>query len=747
MDDGKRNGTKVARPGLSADASAGLETFDPYPTVIDPTALAERPPDFPPDAAPYDLVRADRADQPIEFTAQMTAGVHIFWRYRVYINGQTDSVEHPVTEADIADRTFHIVITPDRFPSSETYSLQYDCKSPLEDEWSNRSSPHFFTIDREMPGYPGRPGKLIVDADVVEEGLNHDNMAELGGVLRALVPPYTGRIHGDSIVGILRHGTGSTIVETEPRRIPYGETDEPLEFEFTRAMFDAVGDGSIFLEYQVTDMAGNGPRESAILVLSVFLTDGIDDLKMPRIPLLEDNGVIGESDARTPVEVLIPGHDGLQPLDEIVVLWGSRRLSRLLPGEDPSGEIAVRITIPFVDVLASWVEADKDAAGGAHVAVNYEVYRASRLVGRPASDTVARVNLSQAGGADPFPETVENEGLGKAVVRHSRWQSGERENYIPDTSIQENHTYVVPWFVRNADGDVTGESAFMQGDSIVCLYGGSSWGSIHIVTNAEAVAKVDLELPLPWEKVAAEGSGMHDIAYATSRRIPADGIFNSNWSSLGLVEAEASGDLPGGGKPLPKAYFDAENVIGSRIAKSGHAPVIVPAYREMQVGDVVRVHVTADHWLPNESEIGKPVLNAEWGGLNDINSTSEQGCERRLTEADIGRDIVFEWPARNVQSVWPYGRARIQYRVTRADGTHTVTSPLGEDCIVDTSSSAGPPARETYEQSDPPSIPTVIAEAKVSRRRGEAAVNELARHFGNGRARLRFRRASKKTEP
>ncbi|VVE72597.1 hypothetical protein PAN31117_04451 [Pandoraea anapnoica] len=743
--DMRRTDTKAAREAVPTGRSAGPETFDPYPTVIDPTALADRPPDFPPDAAPYDLVRADKADQPIEFTAPMTAAVHIFWLYRVYINGQSDSVEYPVTEADIADRTFHIVVTPDRYPDSETYNLQYDCKSQLEDEWSRLSPPHFFTIDRESPG-PSRPSRPILDPDLLEEGLNHDKMDELGGVVRALIPNYGGRIHGDSIVGLLnRPGDPSRTVKTEPKRIPYGETNEPFEIEFPRAMFEAIGDGMIMVQFQVTDMAGNVSLESAAAPLEVFLTDVIDDLKVPRIPALESSQIIDELLARRNVELLISGHDRLEVHDLVVVQWGSLRYSRRLSGDDPSGEVAMRLTIPYGDVLASWVEADKDAVGSAVVAVNYEIYRASQLVGRPASDTLARINLSQAGGADPFPQTPENEALGKPVVRHSRWQSGERENYIPDTSIQENHTYVVPWFVRNADGDVTGESAFVQGDGIICLYGGSSFGSVHEVTSAEVIAKVDLELPLPWEKVAAEGSGMQDIAYATSRRIPAEAIFNSNWSPLGRVEAEASGDLPGGGKPLPTAHFDTEHVIGSRVARTGHASVIVPPYGDMQVGDVVRVHVTAHHWVPQESTLGEPVLNAEWGGPSGVNPTSGHAYERRLTEADIGRDIAFEWPERHIQWVWPYGRARIQYCVTRADGTHIVTSPLGEDCIIDMSGNAGPPAQDTQTQRDPPSFQTVIAEAKVSRNRGAAAANEFARRFCTSRAQLRFRRASTKT--
>lgn len=726
-------------PPVVQAASAPSKRFGNMPEV-DPAALAPRPDDFPPDAFPYNLVLASWKDDPLDFHVPVLPEMIAGWFYKVSLDGDMRPEQLVMTPEDMAAGFFTITLPAEDRPVSDTYNLQYVCRSQFDDEWNPITPPYFFTIDYLAPGRPF-PGELELPEGVAEEGLTSGRLEELGDVLPCEVPSYTDRIHGDTLVGVLTNVGSEVTVELEPYTIPYRQADEPLFLNVSREQLLALGDGLIWAQYRITDLAGNVSVLSAPVDFELFLTGGIDNLEPPLVPLHEDDSVIDEADARTPVDVHIPGHPDIQFADTVVVLWGSRQQPPVVfDGPDSDIDVILEIPVPYGDVLGEWAEADQDADGNATIIVNYVVYRAGREVGRPRDGTPVKVNLSQAGGEDPDPDTPENEALGRPIVRHSQWETGEQENFIPNASIEENHTFIVPWFKRDADGGITTETAFKLGDILVLRYGEQVIDPTRSINGQDMANQTDIEVPLPWAAVAAEGSGTHEIQYVVTRVIDAD-TTNVSYSPLDTVIADDAGDLPGGGDPLGKASFEHMYVVWSNVNRNGFERIIVPPYVNMQVGDIVRVHVTANYYDPDKAELLDPVPAAEWGGPLDVNPHPVYNYEMHLIADDIDNELSFYWPKELIKWVWPYGQSRIEYTVSRAGGTPVVTAPIGDDQLTDTTGN-GPP-EDVRSSSRGPTLTDIMQIKSASER--QKALNEWGRYHRTTRAQRRARQAKRAT--
>lgn len=428
------------------------------------------------------------------------------------------------------------------------------------------------------------------------------------------------------------------------------------------------------------------------------------------------------------------------------MLWGNRLMTRF-PFLGPDGSLPeiMRVRVPYGDVLASWAEALPDANGFATIQVNYILYRAGRELGRPPTPHPVRVNLSQAGGEDPDPDTPWNEGLGRPEVRHSEWVDPGRIDYIPDASIEDDHSVVVPWFARDADGNVTAADAFVAGDTIQLVYAGTVIAETKVVAEGDVAAKLDFVLPLPWEIVKQHGSGMKLAQYLVTRMI--GDAENVSSSPPANVEVEDTGDVPGGVDGLPAAHWTNPAVIWSNVDKLLHEPVIVPAYEGMRVGDLVRVLVTANFWDPWEQEMGDPIEAAYWGGDDDFNPQPdpEYRHEIVLSESHLDKPLTFRWSKDLIEWIYPYGVARIDYTVTRADGSHRTDAPQSNpDIRVDTShNSPGPyPPPDAMSGKHSPRRISLSETLRLARtlkgKERQAALNKFARQYITTPAQRRY---------
>ncbi|VVE02983.1 hypothetical protein PCA20602_02233 [Pandoraea capi] len=681
-----RTDNKAASLNVPATQPSGEEdpSFQPTPPIIDPNALADRE-NIPDNVYPFNIVKATFEGQPINFTAPIEAHYTLGYRTRYYVDGVSDGVEGSIGQPDLDAGFFTIGVQPTLLTHG-MHTLTYGVKPEFDPDWGENSVETYFTLDFEEPENLGE-GEVPVEA---ENGLTDQILTNLGNVLEVTLPSWGNQFYLDKIVGIIRQvgGADHTIPEV---KIPYPyDFSDPVVLEFPRALLEQVGDGILEITYKITDLAGNESDEAFVKLIDVFIQGGIDDLEPPEVPLHEDDDLIVEEDARTPVVVRIPGHASVEPGFTIVVLWGSRALDGVVFNGDNTQPFMLDVEVPYGVVAAEWNE-NKDAEEYADIDVNYVVYGAGgREVGRPDTATPVRVNLSQAGGEDPDEETPENEALGAPIVRHSAWQAGERENYIPDASVQVDHTIVIPWFVRAADGTITDQHAFLPGDKIIFMYDGVAAGE-YTIANQDVVNEIDLERALLWQTVEAAGSGEKDVQYIVERTLIPDGQVNTSLSPPTAVEVEDTGDLPGGGEPLDDAYFN-DAVITWRIVveHGGFAPMTVPLYANQEIGDRVRVHVLCNAWASGQPD-GAPLPDAEWGGPDEVNEVPGFDFETIITDRNAGADLTFAWPQAVLVNAYPLARARIQYSVSRNDGSGTVTSNEGGRHIVELGNMPNPP--------------------------------------------------------
>ncbi|AKC71611.1 hypothetical protein [Pandoraea oxalativorans] len=675
----RRNATKNAQ---SPDAT------------IDPVAVVPHPGDFPDNVAPFNLIKKAHLTEPLVFTAPLYPAMDSTWLYRLYMDGIWDGAEHLVTQADIDANQLTMALEPDVYVINDAHAFIYDCKSELETVWNPPCDPVMFTVDLDPPGQPV-PGELEFPDDVHENGLTDARLTELGDILEGEVPSYMDRIHGDTVVGFVESADGATELRSEPVRIPYGQSNAELLIPFPRALLEQAGDGLLTFTYEITDLAGNVSARSEPTIIDVYLTPGIADLEPPLVPLYDDDDdnapnikLINEEDARTPVEVHIPGHEGIEIGDRIVVLWGTREQPPVtFAGPDSEAPVILEIEIPYGEVSGEWADATQDEDGFATIPVNYVVFRGDREVGRPAAPHNVVVNLNQAGGQDPDPETPENEALGAPVVHHSQWNN-DRENFIPDASIEEDHEFIVPFFTRDENGNPTGTPAFTSTDLIVARYGEIGLTPVS-VQPPDMVNEEDIVITLPWEIVKAAGSGTHDIQYTVTRYINPTLEENISISPLAQVEAVDSSDNPGGPDGLEPCDFDEANILWSYVEPNRHAPITVRAYQNMRAGDVVRVHVTADEFL--SGEMGDPYPYSEWGGDNGIYPHPVYDFEKTVTPDTVDMDLSFGYPKERAEWTYPYGYIRVSYSVTRADGVTKATAPPSADKRTDMTGRGEPP--------------------------------------------------------
>ncbi|VVE80056.1 hypothetical protein [Pandoraea sputorum] len=720
--DNKAASLNVRAKHASAEDSPSPKLLAPAP-VIDPAVLADRG-SIPENNFPYNPVLASMEGQDIDFTAPILPNYTPGYMYRYFIDGDSDGVEGNITAEDIENGTFTFAVAPELMIHG-VHSITYATKPEFETEFSDFSEPTIFTLDFQPPVNLGE-GEVPPE---VNNGLTDQILTDLGNVLPLTLPGWGEQFYMDVIVGIVRQidGPDHTI---PPVTVPYPhDWMVPVTLEFPRAVIEAAGDGILEFTYKITDLAGNESDYAHIKLVDVFISGGISDLEPPIVPAHDEDGLITEEDARAPVIVQIPGHESVEPGFVIVVMWGSQALDGVVFDGENTDEIMLEVDVPYAIVSSEW-EANKDAGEFADIDVNYVVYGANgREVGRPDTATRVRVNLSQGGGVDPDPETPENEALGKPVVRHSAWEEGDQEDFIPDASVETDHTIVIPWFIRDELGNATDEDAFRVNDDINFVYNGEPAGSYRIVA-ADMAAQADLVKPLMWEPVKAGGSGQRDVQYIVERTLLPGGEVNTSLSPVTVVTVRDTGDLPGGADPLPDAHFN-DAIITWRMVDEvygGFAPLTVPVYANQKLNDIVRIHVLCNRWVSGGEDLEELPL-AEYGGPDGVNEVAAFPFEKVITATNIGNPLTFAWPQEVLVNAYHLARARVTYRVTRGDDDTTFKdAPEGPRSIIELGNMPQPPARAGMNTTAPRHRPT-LAEALVGVEHSAAARRAALRKY------------------
>lgn len=434
------------------------------------------------------------------------------------------------------------------------------------------SPPLPFIVDLTPPGSPFL-GTLKIDSAIIRDGLTPDKLESDGQgneYLEAQVPGYSGQAAGDVISPVMNGlvAGGAFLVEA-------ADVGKDIAIHFLREFIESVGDGDIEFTYIVGDRAGNYSRPADPVMIKVLLAGTIDDLDAPEIPSSAD-GIIDESDARQPLDVIIPGNASILPGDSITLKWGNTELNTVAvppggEGDDP----LMTLSVPYATVYSEW----KRLSGGSDQLTTLDVSYSVLRSGLPAGEspaTAVSVNLFQPGG-DPDPDKPEHARLLAPSVQSDTGPV----NTIPVEDDGKDARVIIPWY----NNESPAKEVFIAGDDILVYYGTTSL-PVHTVSSAEAGTKADLELTLPASVITGEGSGELEIWYTVSRAVQGGGV-NTVLSPLQVVTVVGKDTLPGGQNGLTEGDFlpvNARGVIGKTEAAAG-VKFWIPQYVNQATGD------------------------------------------------------------------------------------------------------------------------------------------------------------------
>ncbi|WP_369929680.1 hypothetical protein [Xanthomonas sp. NCPPB 2632] len=553
------------------------------PLIFDPAVLAPTPPDGVPD----NLLLASTKDAPIKLTLALPDNVDFDDTIQLLLNGEL--VGEPVVITELVDSiTIELSAEARASVPEGVVTINYIAvfvSGSGEHEYG--PSNQTFIIDYTAPGLPFL-GTLEFEEEVKQNGVTPEVLEtdeEGREYLAASVPSYQGLAPGDVIIGIVNS-------QEEEVAIIVGDTDTNIELRFMREFIQDVGDGKLSFLYKVKDRAGNVSLPSAAVELAVLLKGAIDDLATPIVPAYDDDNeadpvgkLIDEADARADggVEVQIPVNSAILAGDKIFVLWGSAEVGPVTvtnPSDDP---VAV-IGVPYAAISAEWSDASGGTDTRSPVEVNYRVVRDGIVAGTPAIPATVEVNLYQAGGVDPEPETPENENF----VAPTLTSASDQENQIPPDDFDQDARVSVSFTLTDRT------AAFAVGDIITVIYGGQSLDPY--VIDEEPAA--DIYIVVPAETIGTVGSGNVNLAYRVAREL-ANGGTNTSVSPTTMVMVSGKDELPGGGTlpagSVPEAVGTDPSkpdrlLLGKLQGKDG-TDFFINAYTNQKVGDKITVRM------------------------------------------------------------------------------------------------------------------------------------------------------------
>ncbi len=533
------------------------------------------------------------------------------------------------------------------------YSLQYRFYSGILGDAGVISPATTFITDYTAPGGHHLASPQF-DLEIVREGLDAEGLAKRGDQITALIPGYSGQAVGDIIKPELALHVGETLIR-KAAEVEYNPDGDTI-VTFTGDDIRANRDGLTEFRYYICDLAGNCSVMSEVQVIDVFVSGAIDDLSPPQIPLYRSPKPLGETAARTPINIDIPGNARLTAGDRILAYWGNTPLYPEIPVTDPGLPVMFSIRVPYRVVQTE---------GNGAIDVTYRAYRSSKLLGEPANPAKVKVNLQQPGGPDPDPETLENEALGAPILHASGWMPGESSNLITAEQSQKDATFIVPW-LNTATPAVP---SFEEGDQIDCFYVTRNIGSIQ-VSSTDVNNGKDLTIPIPARVIQNFGSGHMPIHYRASRTSAYnngdDPVTNSAISVSTDVTIESAGDFPGGGKLLPLPVFETTNRKGITYenARSG-VTISTPYYINKNVGDTVTILFSAN-------------LEDDGSGANIPNATYTE--TKRVQPDDKDGPTTFTLPPSHALYLYPSARGHLVYTATNNAGSATSTPVVNVWC-------------------------------------------------------------------
>lgn len=478
---------------------------------------------------------------------------------------------HQITEDDVKGDDIELTLAKDQLTAEGISTLTYvGTTFPGGDELLGDPALSI-EVDRTAPG-GDNIAALQFTKDVIDEGVTPAKL-DPSDNLPSLAAHWRGLKLGDILQPILIKGADE--VEVDPVTVVDDTPGTPLPVPFHKSKLEAIGDGDVDFTFTLQDRAGNVSNRAPAVKLKVLLDSVPHSWPAPTIsPVVAPNNFVGETEARTPVGVVIPADSHFQKGDLVAVHWDSEVLVAE-PVDDPAADPIMTIQVPYSAV---------QAAGDGAKNVVYQVERSNIDIGRSDPAVTVNVDLTLPGGPDPDPETPEHGNLKQATVTAD---SGATD-HIDATDFGKNADITL-----SHEGD-DGTELFVIDDVVTV-----SWGNTDLTSHTIVAADVgkDLVQTLTGAEMEAEGTGDITLKYAIARPVVSKpGEFNTAISPSKDIEVISSAELPGGGSLDTGSFPEAnnQNAINSEAAASGGGtPFRIDAYTNMAVGDEINFRFIA----------------------------------------------------------------------------------------------------------------------------------------------------------
>jgi len=245
------------------------------------------------------------------------------------------------------------------------HRLQYKVRGYNDER--DESDVLVFTLDTTPPDLAVN-SQLLIDPDIIQNGLSEQYLNEHNGVVTVRVPAYLEPAPGDTITAKwLNENNGQ--FEEVTRSLTRDDYEDPIFLDFTKALILTMGDGMRSISYHVADRAGNETPESTAVTFQVAVVRAPHYVPHPWI--VEAEGSPAEYADLNPQNVVvgataqIPG-DAVYYDDDIVhmqfgepgtvgaipipVPWGTKEV-RVPPG-NIAAMFSKRVTVYYDVVLA-----------------------------------------------------------------------------------------------------------------------------------------------------------------------------------------------------------------------------------------------------------------------------------------------------------------------------------------------------------------------------------------------------------
>lgn len=145
------------------------------------------------------------------------------------------------------------------------------------------------TIDKTPPVLGQEEGALILDPEVIANGVTYRYLEDNEDRLEAEVPAYDAPMPGDRILWYWDRSLNEHQLVDE-RTLYQEDMGKPLQLEYSGEMIRERGDGARFVHYELYDRAGNRSARSRLIQLDVSATPPSRVLQWPEVSHTRGSG-------------------------------------------------------------------------------------------------------------------------------------------------------------------------------------------------------------------------------------------------------------------------------------------------------------------------------------------------------------------------------------------------------------------------------------------------------------------------